>query len=104
MLFKRLNVHFLMLLAMVLLIGFALSACSGLTGSTSSTPTNPTGLPLTSDVLNVAVPSQATVAANCAKGDANSCKQMATVGAFCKANAAVQEALKPCTDNGWMSQ
>jgi hypothetical protein len=82
------------------------SALSGLTGSTSATPDNPTGLAVptvATTALSVSVPPQPTVAANCAKGDANSCKQMSTVSAFCKSNMGVQEALKPCTDAGWMN-
>ena len=96
-----------LLVIIVFAVAIALAACSalsGLTGSTSSTPVNPTGAPLSSDTLSISTPSQATVAANCAKGDANSCKQLATVAAFCKSNTSVQEVLKPCTDNGWMSQ
>ncbi len=101
MLFKRLNLNFLLLIVAVMLIATSLIACSGLTGSTSSTASNPTGLPLTSDKLAVSMPAFADVNSNCAKGDTNSCVQKSKILAFCKETSGNDEALTACTTGKW---
>jgi hypothetical protein len=86
------------------LVAFALAGCSalsGLTGSTATTPSNPTGAPITTDKLNVSLPDFATVAANCAGGDTNSCVQKTNYLAFCKETAGNQESLTACTAKHW---
>lgn len=82
------------------------SALSGLTGTTSTTPSNPTGsaVPtIAQTTLSVAVPPEATVASNCAKHDQNSCDLQTKVQNFCNANKSFQEALTPCTVQGWFN-
>jgi hypothetical protein len=95
---------------LTLVAALTLAGCSGLTGATNTNPANPTGsaapLPsvLPTTQLAVAVPPYATVAANCAARDANSCAEQTTIQTFCHANNTVQAVLKPCTDEGWMQQ
>ena len=93
--------------ASVMLLILACAGCS-LFGSTGSTATNPTGLPDPNLVkqltLSVSVPEHATVAANCAAGDTNSCSQAADIAAFCKATTAIPEAFRKCVGSNWATQ
>ena len=99
---KELNlIASLLVMAVVGLAGC--SALSGLTGGTTNTPQNPTGELVTvkTTKMSVSLPSHSDVAANCAKGDTNSCQQLTTYTAFCQTNKAVAEIGPVCADAGY---
>ncbi|HYB91404.1 MAG TPA: hypothetical protein VEC38_10195 [Candidatus Binataceae bacterium] len=88
----------------VLCLVLACAGC-GLFGSTGTNAANPTGLPEPNVVkqmtLSISVPEHATVAANCAAGDTNSCSQASDIAAFCKATAGIPEAFRKCVLSNW---
>jgi len=83
----------------------ALVGCGLFASQTSAL--NPTGLPDPNIgeqmVLSVRVPQHATVQADCAHGDANSCAQAVDIGNLCKESQNVPESFRACAASGWIS-